>query len=120
MTGYIYENMKPGQQVLLKVYVNGDEAPSLRVLQDWPAGAVSGTADLPLHAGGLRFETGFYWVELYIDSRLVYQDGFEMQLAEGSGLDAADMDAEAIGELLRTVPARPGDVNENEDSTTEF
>jgi len=75
-----YEGMKVGQQVLYKVYLNGSEYTSLRLLEEWPEElGESGAAEKPLSYAYSRLfimPAGRYDVEMYVDSQLVQRASF--------------------------------------------
>lgn len=75
-----YEGMKAGQKVLYKVYRNGSEFTSLRLLEEWPEDlGESGKAAKPLSYAYSRLfimPAGRYEVEMYVDSHLVQRGSF--------------------------------------------
>ncbi|MCB9098220.1 MAG: tetratricopeptide repeat protein [Anaerolineales bacterium] len=74
-----YSGMQDGQQVVVKVFVDGEEDPTLRVLETWDQGQ-AGETELLLSAGLLSiFSPGDYWVEMYVDAHLVAQEGFTVE-----------------------------------------
>ncbi|MCB0168085.1 MAG: tetratricopeptide repeat protein [Anaerolineae bacterium] len=74
-----YDGMQDGQQVVVKVFVDGEEDPTLRVLETWDQGR-AGETELLLSAGLLSvFTPGDYWVEMYVDSHLAAQEGFTVE-----------------------------------------
>ncbi|MEK6574179.1 MAG: hypothetical protein AABZ58_07670 [Chloroflexota bacterium] len=73
-----YDHMQDGQDVVFKVYVDGEEDPSWRLIDKWVLGT-SGGAEKPLsfdysYANVLR--PGFYTVEMYVDSHLGQSGSF--------------------------------------------
>jgi len=80
-----YEGMKVGQPVLYKVYLNGYEYTSLRLVEEWPESlGESGSAQKPLSYEYSRLfilPRGHYDVEMYADSHLVQRGSFTI-LAE--------------------------------------
>jgi tetratricopeptide (TPR) repeat protein len=73
-----YEGMKDGSTYILKLFVNGEEDPSWRIVEPWKLGA-SGTAKIPLSYGyseNFDFAPGEYAVELYVDWQLVQRGSF--------------------------------------------
>ena len=74
-----YDGMQDGQQVVVKVFLDGEEDPTLRVLETWDQGQ-AGETELLLSTGLLStFTPGEYWVEMYVDSHLVAQEGFTVE-----------------------------------------
>ncbi|MEN9934747.1 MAG: Tetratricopeptide repeat [Chloroflexota bacterium] len=76
-----YDGLRDGQDVLFKVYLNGEEDPSWRLIQTWDLGA-SGTAQKLLSPGytdTFVFEPGFYEVEIYVDGHLAQRGAFAVE-----------------------------------------
>lgn len=76
-----YEDMLDGQDVLFKVYVDGEEDPSWRLIDAWSLGAF-GSAEKPLslsYSNTQVFAPGTYTVEMYIDSHLAQSGQFLVQ-----------------------------------------
>ncbi len=76
-----YENMKDGQEVLFKVYIDGEEDPSWRIIAPWDLGA-SGSAEKPLslaYSDVFILTPGAYTVEIYVNSNLVQQGTFVVE-----------------------------------------
>lgn len=74
-----YEGMQDGQLLIVKVYVDGEEAFGLRLVEEWSRGP-QGQAALPLTpAGYLTITPGDYRVEIYVDSQLVQQGQFTVE-----------------------------------------
>jgi Tfp pilus assembly protein PilF len=107
IVGFPYEGFQSGQIVLMKVYVNGQEAPSLRLLKDWPSGAVRGVAEFPINSGGLKFDSGQYWVEIYVDAHLIQQDGFEVTPSDNDNPRSGLLDPITIEQLMLEAPPNP-------------
>lgn len=78
-----YKDVQDGQQLVMKVYRNGVEAPWLRVVENWKLGA-KGEAVLPL-APSTQFALtdGDYRLEIYLDGHLLQEGSFKL------GADAA-------------------------------
>ncbi len=77
-----YAGLKDGQLIVVKVYVNGEEDPHLRVVHEWSTSdmGVSGKgAYLPISAGGLPLSAGAYRIEMFVDSRLAQQGSFTVE-----------------------------------------
>lgn len=75
-----YSEMKDGQELVFKLYVNGEEDPSWRIVDQWSLGE-SGTAEIPIsyaYSDTFEFEPGEYIVELYVDWQLVQQGYFSI------------------------------------------
>jgi hypothetical protein len=80
-----YEGMQDTQEVLYKVYINGEEDPSWRLAAPWDLGA-TGTAEKPLslaYSDVFVLNPGQYTVEMYVNSHLVQQGSFEIEEAGG-------------------------------------
>ena len=78
---YDYNGMKPGASEIWKVYRNGAEDPTLRVVTTWPLGE-SGSAAKPIsfaYSDLFVFSPGEYTVELYIDSHLIGRGTFTVE-----------------------------------------
>lgn len=76
-----YNGMQDGQDYVFKVYVDGVEDPSWRIIDTWALGA-SGTAEIPLslsYSATQVLNPGEYTVELYIDSNLAMTGGFVIE-----------------------------------------
>lgn len=76
-----YAGMRDGQQEIWKVYVDGVEDPSLRVVSAWVIGE-SGSAAKSIsyaYSNVFIFRSGEYTVELYIDSELLQRGTFHVQ-----------------------------------------
>lgn len=79
-----YEGMADGQQVLVKIYADGEEEPSWRADVTWELGA-SGSAQYELgfaYSDLYVVDPGEYAVEVYVDSHLA-QRGTFVVLGEG-------------------------------------
>ncbi len=73
-----YNSLHDGQQEVWKVYVNGQEDPSLRVASTWSLGE-SGSAAKSIsyaYSNVFIFTPGEFTVELYIDSELLKRGTF--------------------------------------------
>jgi tetratricopeptide (TPR) repeat protein len=69
-----YSGITPGQSEIWKVYVNGTEDPTLRIISNWGLQEESGSAVKSIsyaYSNLFIFASGEYTVELYIDSHLV-------------------------------------------------
>lgn len=76
-----YQNMPAGKDLLFKLYINGEEDPSWRVLQTWDLGA-DGTAEIPMsyaYSDTFTFKSGDYVVEMYVDNHLAQRGSFTIQ-----------------------------------------
>jgi hypothetical protein len=79
-----YEGMQDGQEVLYKVYIDGEEDPSWRLVAPWDLGA-SGTAEKPLslaYSDVFVLSPGNYTVEMYVNTHLVQQGSFVVEEEE--------------------------------------
>jgi tetratricopeptide (TPR) repeat protein len=71
-----YEGMQPGQEVIWRVYRNGEEDLSLRWSEPWPLNQSGGARrQMSFVFGG----EGTYEVEMYVDSWLVQRGSFRVQ-----------------------------------------
>jgi tetratricopeptide (TPR) repeat protein len=73
-----YENMRDDQEVVYKVYYNGEEDPSWRNIEKWSLGA-SGSAEYPLsyaYSNVYTLASGEYLAEMYVNSHLVQRGYF--------------------------------------------
>jgi tetratricopeptide (TPR) repeat protein len=73
-----YEGMQDGQNVLFKVYIDGEEDPSWRLIAPWELGK-TGSAEKSLslsYSDNFVLSPGDYVVELYIDEHLAQRGGF--------------------------------------------
>ncbi|MCL5994687.1 MAG: tetratricopeptide repeat protein [Chloroflexi bacterium] len=78
-----YENMRDGQQVLWKVYANGQEDLSMRREQTWNLGLKGGAQkNFSFMFGG----PGEYSVEMYVDSQLVQRGNFTLTPANATDI----------------------------------
>jgi tetratricopeptide (TPR) repeat protein len=75
---YDYQGMVSGKKEIWKVYRNGREDPSLRVVSEWSLNE-QGTAVKPIsytYSTVFHFSSGEYTVELYIDNYMVQSGTF--------------------------------------------
>jgi tetratricopeptide (TPR) repeat protein len=75
-----YAGMQDGQEMVVKVYIDGIEDPSWRVVKTWDGGA-SGEYVLPLaiaYSDTFVLNLGEFFVELYIDGHLAGEAVFEV------------------------------------------
>lgn len=80
-----YEGMQDGQEVVWKVYYNGEEDISWRTVEDWSLGT-AGTAEFPLsyaYSNVYTLASGEYLVEMYVDSHLAQRDYFVIEEETG-------------------------------------
>jgi len=75
-----YEGMQDGQEVIFKVYVNGEEDPSWRIITQWDQGASGSTEEFlsVAYSETFIFSPGYYTVEMYVDSHLAQSGNFEV------------------------------------------
>ena len=81
---YDYQGMQDGQDVLWKLYRNGWEDPSWRLLEDWSLGEM-GSAQKPFslaYSNLYFFSTGEYAIEMYVDSQLMQRGSFTIESPE--------------------------------------
>jgi len=68
--------------VLWKLYRDGWEDPSWRLLEDWSLGEM-GSAEMPFAYSNLYFfSTGEYAIEMYVDSQLMQRGEFTIESPE--------------------------------------
>lgn len=73
-----YTGIRKGADVVFKLYINGDEDPSWRVIEKWALNE-SGSATIPIsyaYSDSFSFQPGEYTVELYVDYNLVQRSSF--------------------------------------------
>lgn len=73
-----YQGMADGQEVLFKVYIDGEEDPSWRVIFPWEAGA-EGLYEKPLsldYSDNFVLLAGEYTVEMYVAGQLAQRGSF--------------------------------------------
>ena len=78
-----YEGMQDGQEVIFKVFIDGEEDPSWRLIAPWELGE-SGTAQKPLslsYSDTFVLSSGEYEVDLFVDGQLAQRGKFTV-LAE--------------------------------------
>jgi tetratricopeptide (TPR) repeat protein len=76
-----YENMKDGQEVIFKVYIDEEEDPSWRVISPWDLGA-SGSAEKLIsldYSDNFVLPAGDYVIEMYVDSHLAQRGWFTIE-----------------------------------------
>lgn len=76
-----YKGMQDGQDVVWKVYYNGEEDVAWRTVEDWSLG-VDGTAEFPLsyaYSNVYTLASGEYLVEMYVDSHLAQRGYFVIE-----------------------------------------
>ena len=77
---YDYAGMNDGQEVLFKVYIDGEEDPSWRVVEPWSFGA-AGTDEKLIsfaYSNTQVLRPGLYTVEMYVNSNLAQSGNFEV------------------------------------------
>lgn len=73
-----YSGMQDGQELLVKVYINGQEDASWRKMVTWQDGA-DGTFTLPLaiaYSDTFVLSSGIYFVEFYVDGQIAGEGSF--------------------------------------------
>lgn len=73
-----YSGMKDGQELLIKVYINGEEDASWRKLVTWEGGA-EGSYIIPLaiaYSDTFVLSSGTFFVEIYLDGQIAAEGGF--------------------------------------------
>ncbi len=76
-----YENMKNGMSFIMKLYIDGIEDPSWRIVQQWDLGE-KGEAVIPLSyafSDAYTFAEGEYTVQVYVDYQLLQQGTFYIE-----------------------------------------
>lgn len=76
-----YAGMKNGDDVLFKVYVNGEEDPSWRLIAKWELGA-NGAAEKiisPGYSETFVLSAGDYDVEIYVNSQFAQRGSFSVE-----------------------------------------
>lgn len=74
-----YEGMQDGQELVMKVYHNGEEDPSWRAVDQWSLGQAGEDGFFPLsyaYSNVYSLASGEYLVEIYIDSHLAQRGYF--------------------------------------------
>jgi tetratricopeptide (TPR) repeat protein len=94
-----YQGMQDGQKVIWKVYHDGSESLSLRLVSDWNLGE-SGKAQKEIgyaYSDFFIFSSGEYIIEMYVDNHLMQRGRFTIR--ETSGATALTTSG-ASGEIL--------------------
>lgn len=75
-----YEAMQDGQEVIFKVYVNGEEDPSWRIITQWDQGASGSTEEFlsVAYSEMFVFSPGYYTVKMYVGAHLAQSGNFEV------------------------------------------
>jgi tetratricopeptide (TPR) repeat protein len=76
-----YSGLQDGQEVVFKMYIDGEEDPSWRFIDNWSLGP-DGAAEIPLslaYSNTAVFEPGEYTVEMYVDSHLAQRGTFYVE-----------------------------------------
>jgi hypothetical protein len=76
-----FSGMQNDKPVVIKVYVNGEEDSTLRIVEKWTLGA-TGKAEYVIGAGYsdvYSLASGDYTVEIYVDYQLVQSGRFAVQ-----------------------------------------
>ncbi len=79
-----YTGMKDGQELLVKVYIDGTEDASWRKLITWDGGE-AGSYVIPLaiaYSDTFVLASNYYFVEIYIDGQVAAEGGFSVLEAE--------------------------------------
>ncbi len=75
-----YSGLKQGQELLVKVYINGEEDASWRKLVTWEEDA-EGTYIIPLaiaYSNTFVLTSGQYYVEIYVDGQIAGEGAFDV------------------------------------------
>ena len=73
-----YEGLQDGQEAIIKVYIDGEEDPSWRVIAPWTMGQ-AGSAQIPLsvaYSDTFVLRSGEYEVDLFVDGQLAQRGHF--------------------------------------------
>lgn len=76
-----YAGMTDGSDVVFKLYINGEEDPSWRIVDAWSLGS-EGSAEIPIsyaYSDTFVFDPGEYIVELYVNYHLVQRGVFQIE-----------------------------------------
>lgn len=76
-----FRNFVDGQQIVIKVYVDGIEDDRLRLADDFSSeemGGADGDIFLEITTGGVPLDAGAYRVEMFVDSKLVGTGEFQV------------------------------------------
>lgn len=79
--GITFRNLRDGEKIVIKVYVDGKEDERLRVVADYSSaemGGADGDILLPITTGGIPLSEGAYRIEMYVDGKLVQQGDFRV------------------------------------------
>ena len=78
LVDFDYAGMTDGQETIIKVFIDGEEDPSWRMITPWELGA-SGTAQKPLslsYSDTFVLASGEYEVDLFVDGQLAQRGKF--------------------------------------------
>ncbi len=73
-----YSNLRDGQEVIYKLYIDGEEDPSWRIIEVWedgPKGSLLFALSLA-YTEAFIFDPGEYVLEMYVDSHLAQRGAF--------------------------------------------
>ncbi|MBI4674439.1 MAG: tetratricopeptide repeat protein [Chloroflexi bacterium] len=76
-----FSGLQDGQQLVIKVYVDGSEDDRLRVADTYSVeemGGADGDIFLPITTGGVPLTPGAYRIEMYVNSKLVQRGEFSV------------------------------------------
>ncbi len=76
-----YQGIRDGQETIWKIYWDGVEDPSFRLIEEWSLGP-RGSAEKPIsyaYSNVFIFTPGEYTVELYVEARLLQRGGFTIE-----------------------------------------
>lgn len=80
-----FKNLRDGEKIVIKVYVDAVEDERLRVVADYSSaelGGADGDVLLPITTGGIPLSEGAYHIEMYIDGKLLQQGDFHVVAAD--------------------------------------
>lgn len=82
---FSHAKVKDGQELVMRVFFDGEELPSWRLVDKWSLGAGDGETDYwykilsPGYSETAELDAGRYFVEFFIDGHLALQGGFTVQ-----------------------------------------
>ena len=85
---FVHGKVTDGQDLVLRVFLNGDELPSWRMLEKWTYGDGDGETDhwykvlAPGYSETTELDPGEYLVEFFFNGHLVLRDGFTIEDGE--------------------------------------
>jgi tetratricopeptide (TPR) repeat protein len=77
-----YDGLRDGQMIVIKVYIDGDEDPSWRIVRDWDGGTSGSEYEIPLaiaYSDTFILSSATYTVEMYVDGLLAGSGEFVIE-----------------------------------------